>query len=417
MFQQAKNIYHLYTSVLANAWLRFPSRKLTVIGVTGTDGKTTTVNLIYHILKCSGLHASMVSTVGAIINDNVYDIGFHVTTPRAFHIQSFMKQALHGNIKTQKYMILEVTSHALDQNRVWGIPFAIGVLTNITHEHLDYHKTYEKYVNTKLKLLKRSKIAVINRDDGSYPLIELKLSNQGSTIKKKRKGIVTYGLGLNSNVNPSVFTFSSNLLGVYNKYNILAAIAVCKQLGLSDKQIKDAIKSFKPPIGRGEIVYDKDFTIMIDFAHTPNAFAQILPSVKTMTKGRLIHVFGSAGRRDASKRPLMGKISSRFADVIILTSEDSRDEDQYKIMREIEKGIQKSKFKNQNSNDKEFAQNTLFEIPDRKKAIEMAIKLARNGDFVLLTGKSHEKSINYGKGEEPWDEYITVSDALKAGRK
>src|ERR1700704_1804454 len=168
MYQNVKNMYHLYRSLLANVWLRFPARKLTVIGVTGTDGKPTTVNLIYHILKTSGRDVSMISTTGAIIGEDTYDVGFHVTTPDAFHIQRFMKQALGTRGFGDKYMVLEVTSHSLDQNRIWGIPFEIGVLTNITPEHLDYHKTFEQYIKAKAKLLRKAKTVVLNKDDKSF---------------------------------------------------------------------------------------------------------------------------------------------------------------------------------------------------------------------------------------------------------
>lgn len=408
MFQRAKNIYHLYTSVLANAWLRFPSRKLTVIGVTGTDGKTTTVNLIYHILKTAGLHVSMVSTVGAILDNKIYDVGFHVTTPSGFEIQRFMKGALTSGNSERKYMILEVSSHGLDQNRVWGVPFSIGVITNITHEHIDYHKTYDNYVKTKVKLLQRAKTAIINRDDISYPKI--------ISLLPASKHIVTYGMKQNADLMPGDFIYKSSLPGVFNHYNILAAVATARELDIADDIIRNAIKTFKPPIGRVEIVYDKNFTVMIDFAHTPNAFSQILQAIKPMVKGRLIHVFGSAGKRDAAKRPMMGEISSEFTDIMILTSEDPRDENPYNIIKDIEFGIPNSKFRildpEQAKMAKEKENKYLFEIPDRKKAIEFAVNIVQKGDFILFTGKAHEKSINYGNGEESWDEFKEVQKAL-----
>lgn len=398
MWQGIKNIYHLGFAVLANIFYGFPSRKLRVIGVTGTDGKTTTTNLIYHILNTGGLKASMVTSVGAVIGGKNYDVGFHVTTPSSFAIQQFIKKAVDSG---SKFLVLETTSHALDQYRVFGINFEVGVLTNVTHEHLDYHKTYEDYVKTKAKLLKMAKVAIINRDDESY----LQISNFKFLISK----LITYGMGENSNVNPKNFPFRTNLIGEFNKYNILAAISVCKQLGIKDKDIRTGISSFVAPLGRADTVYDKDFTIMIDFAHTPNAFDQILKSVRPMVKGKLIHVFGAAGLRDASKRPLMGNTSAKYSDIIVLTAEDPRSESIEKINRQIASGIPhfaKASWGKQNSVQ-------LIEIPDRKKAIETVIKMAKKGDFVLLTGKSHEKSMNYGHGETPWDEYKIVRDALK----
>lgn len=360
---------------MANVWYGFPSKKLTVIGVTGTDGKTTTTNIIYHILKTADKDVSMISTVGANINGQAYGIGFHVTTPSPWQIQSFLSKA-------RGYLVLEVTSHALDQNRVFGVDFAIGVLTNVTNEHLDYHKTYENYVKTKAKLLQAAKVAIVNRDDESFKVIKSK--------------VITYGIKQGA-ITPKSFPFKTKLFGEYNKYNILAAVAVCKNIGLSDSQIKKGIETFTLPIGRAEIVHEDNFTVMIDFAHTPNAFAKLLPEIKKQIKGKLIHVFGAAGKRDASKRPLMGEISSEYADVVILTSEDPRNEPVEKIMDEIESGMKKK----------------VVKIANRQEAITAAIKMAKKGDFVLLTGKSHEQSMNYGNGEEPWSEHEAVEKALR----
>jgi len=395
MWQRIKNLYHLGIAIIANAWFKFPSKKLTVIGVTGTDGKTTSTSLIYYILYSAGFNVSMISSVGAIIGGKNYDVGFHVTTPSSFAIQRFIKKAVDSG---SKFLVLETTSHALDQYRVFGIKFDVGVLTNVTHEHLDYHKTYENYAKAKAKLLKMSRIAVVNKDDKSFPLLNSKFKIQNSKIR-------TYGMSSGSDINPKTFPFKSNLIGEFNKYNILAAVAACKTLGIEDNQIRRGIESFEPPKGREDIVYEKDFTVMIDFAHTPNAIDQILKSVRTFAKGKIIHVFGSAGARDTTKRPLMGEMSSKYADIIILTAEDPRKESVEKINHDIESGIKNNKLRIKN--------RTLIKIEDRRKAIESAIKIARKGDLVLITGKSHEKSMNYGQGEEPWDEYGVVRDALR----
>src|SRR3989344_1790919 len=391
MWQRIKNIYHLVNAFLANVWFGFPSRNLNVIGVTGTDGKTTTTSLIYHILHASGYNASMISSVGAIIGGRDYDVGFHVTTPSPWALQRFIKKAVDVG---SKYLVLETTSHALDQHRVWGIKFDVGVLTNVTHEHLDYHKTYENYVEAKAKLLKIARVAIVNRDDESFNLI----SNLKFLISK----LVTFGMTKKADVSPKTFLFKTNLIGQFNKYNVLAGIAACVSLGIEGNKIRKAILAFKPPIGREDIVYKNSFTVMIDFAHTPNAFEQILNSVRPNMKGRLIHVFGSAGLRDATKRPLMGEVSSKYADIIILTSEDPRSESVDNIMDNIESGIK----------NHELGIN-LFRITDRKEAIESAIEMAGRGDMVLITGKSHEKSMNYGEGEITWDEYGAVRNALK----
>ena len=398
MWQKTKNLYHLGIAIIANAWFNFPSKKLTIVGVTGTDGKTTTTSLIYHILKTAGFNSSMVTSVGAIIGGKTYDIGFHVTTPSSFSLQRFLNRAVvDGKDSKPNFLVLETTSHALDQYRVFGIKFDVGVLTNVTHEHLDYHKTYENYLKAKSKLLKMSKIAIVNRDDESYGFLDGKL-------KIKNKKLITYGLSAPADVNPKVFPFKTDLIGEYNKYNVLAAISACRALGIENEVIRKAIGTFTPPKGRGDIVYKKDFSVMIDFAHTPNSIEQILKALRPVVKGRIIHVFGSAGARDESKRPIMGEMSAKYADVIILTAEDPRKEPVEKITNEIIGGIKNSELRIKNG--------TLLKIEDRQKAIEAAIGMAKKGDFVLLTGKSHEKSMNYGHGEVAWDEYGVAKKAL-----
>lgn len=410
MWQKVKNIYHLFMAILANIWYAmpagrqgFPSRKLTIIGVTGTDGKTTTVGLIYHILHTAGMGVSMISTVGAIIHGKTYDVGFHVTTPSSWKLQQFIKRAKEGG-PPRKFLVLEVTSHAIDQYRVWGVDFAVGVLTNITHEHLDYHKTYENYVTTKARLLKRAKVVVVNRDDDSYRFLSSKLKAQNSKLQGKIQKLITFGMGKNIDVNPHTFPFKTKLIGEFNQYNCLAAIAVCRELSVADETIRKAVASYTLPIGRMEIVHEDEFTVMIDFAHTPNSFEKILPEIKRMTAGRLIHVFGSAGKRDGTKRSPMGSISAKYADVIILTAEDPRGEDINVINRQIMEGIEKAAHKPET-----------YSIVDRKEAIIFAVGLAKKGDMILLTGKSHEQSMNYTGKEESWSEYEAVEEALKNG--
>lgn len=393
MWQASKNIYHLIMAILATIFYGFASKKFTVIGVTGTDGKTTTTHLIYHILNTAGKKVSMISSLGARINGEKYDTGFHVTTPSSWKLQRFIKKATEAPAE-KKFLVLEVTSHALDQYRVWGIEFTIGVLTNVTHEHLDYHKTWERYVGAKTKLLKYAKIAVANKDDESFRLINSKFEFRNSKL-------ITYGIK-SGDITPRNFPFKTKIVGEFNKYNILAGIAACKSLGIDNEDIKKAVLTFGLPVGRLEVVHDDKFMVMIDFAHTPNSFEKVLPTVKSMTHKRLIHVFGCAGKRDGTKRPLMGEICAKYADVIVLTAEDPRREDINEINRQIMEGVQRGK------NNPET-----YSIADRKEAIAFAISLARPGDTVLLTGKSHEQSMNYTGREEPWSEYEAVENALK----
>lgn len=398
--QKLKNIYHLFQAVIANVFFGFPSRKLKVIGITGTDGKTTTTHLIAHILRTGGKKVSFVSSVFASIGGKVSDTGFHVTTPNSFALQNLLKQSSDNG---DEYFILETTSHSLDQNRVWGIKYEIGVITNVTHEHLDYHKTYEKYLATKLKLLKMSKMAVVNREDESFKKIK--------NLKIKIK---------NYNLENEILEKISNLTK-FNKYNYSAAYAVCKELGLSDEVIIKALKTFELPKGRLDLVYDKDFKIIIDFAHTPNALLQLLPAIRKSylkKQGRLIHVFGSAGLRDFTKRPLMGQASGKYSDLVILTEEDHRTEDPVVINQEISIGLEKEKFVNINYNQLNNTSKKSYSfVINREKAIREAIKISKKNDVVVLTGKAHEKSLCRGKTEYPWDEYKEVEKALKISNK
>lgn len=409
MWQRTKNIYHLQQAIIANLLYGFPSRGMKIIGVTGTDGKTTTANLIYHILHEAGEKAAVVSTVGAVIDGEKFDLAFHVTTPGRFAVQSYIKKAKKAGVK---YIVLEVTSHALDQHRVHGIHIDVGVVTNITREHLDYHKTYEKYVAAKAKLLKKAQIAVVNKDDHSYLVLKK------NHLKNYHNKIITYGLKRDSDINPHTFPFQTKLLGSFNKYNCLAAISVLQQLHISDTAIRKGLGTYMPPLGRQEIIYNNDFMVINDFAHTPNAFSVILPEAKRLTKNRLIHVFGSAAKRDKYKRPEMGKISSKYSDIIILTSEDPRDEAIESINSDILGGMNKSKFEISEDRGEitdlrlKNGQKYVFKIPDRKEAIRFAINIAQKGDVVIMTGKGHERSINYGKGEEPWDETATAREAV-----
>ncbi|OGG04175.1 hypothetical protein A2Z33_03390 [Candidatus Gottesmanbacteria bacterium RBG_16_52_11] len=407
--QSVKNLYHLAQAVAANIYFEFPSRKLYVIGVTGTDGKTTTTSMIYHILKTAGKRVAMISTVGAFIGDNVYDVGFHVTNPAPFALQKFIREVTDSG---NDYLVLEVTSHGLDQNRVWGVPFAIGVLTNITGEHLDYHGTIGEYARVKLKLLARAGAAIVNADDPE---------SQRVLKKIPRDRIRRYAVDSEpAEYTSKSFPIATSLQGIFNRYNALAAFAACREAGIDAKIIRTALKSFRPPVGRQEIVYDEDFRIMIDFAHTPNAFANLLSGIRGMVEGKLIHVFGSAGLRDRGKRPEMGREAARRDDVIILTAEDPRSESADAIAGEIAAGfgngwMQTTRDDIRKDTGKQ-GRKLYAVIPDRRDAISFAIAIARKGDLVLLTGKSHEKSINLGSGEEPWDEFAAVRDGLK-GRK
>jgi UDP-N-acetylmuramoyl-L-alanyl-D-glutamate--2,6-diaminopimelate ligase len=391
MIRLIKTIYHLLVAAFSVVWFGFPARKLTVIGVTGTDGKTTTTTLIYEILKEAGVKASMISSVHAVIAGKSYNTGFHVTTPNAFWVQKYLRQAVDHK---DTHMVLEVTSHGLAQHRVFGIPFAVGVITNVTHEHLDWHKTFEHYLLTKLSLLTRARIAVINRDDAD-------LYTKAMPFLRRKK-VITYGIRHDAKVTPKLFPFKTPLPGLFNRYNCLAAIAATSALGVPAKTIREALAAFVGISGRMETVVTTPFQVIVDFAHTPNAIDKALRTARSMTRKKLIHVFGSAGLRDASKRPLMGEASSRYANVIVLTEEDYRTESVEKIMDEIQQGIEGVK--------------AVYRYPNRGQAIAFALQSASAGDVVIITGKGHEQSLCRGTKEFPWSdqrEVLKIVNKLK----
>lgn len=398
--RKVKNLGHGLEADFARLiYLR--KNSIPTIGITGTDGKTTTASLIFHILETAGYRPAMITTVGAQIGNKTYETGLHTTTPSAFVLQKYVAAAIDAKCD---FLVLEITSHALDQNRARGIDFKIGVLTNITHEHLDYHGTYKKYVLAKARLFSQSGICILNRDDESY-----------SEIKEYLHGKKIYSYSKDK-----VADFTPESLRVkfpkdlgFNKENFLAAVSVANLLGIDKSQIQKAINSFEYPKGRQEIVYDREFRAVVDFAHTPNSFSKVLPILKESTKGRLIHVFGCAGLRDASKRPLMGKFASENDDIIILTSEDPRSEKVSDINSQIKIGISGFDTLNYEGLDTLDIKKALVEIPDRQKAINFAVKIAKKGDTIVATGKGHEQSMNLGNGEIPWSDHGAFEKALK----
>lgn len=397
MWQKTKNVYHYFVALLAAIWYGFPSRKLTVIGVTGTDGKSTTTNMIYEILKAVGKKVSMVSTVRAVVGKKTYDLGFHVTTPDAIGLGRFMKQAVTAG---DEYFVVEISSHGLDQNRAAFIRFAIGVLTTLTHEHLDYHKTFAGYANAKFKLLRGAQEAVI-LPHGGIPEEVASYADFENTAKH----VVWFGL-TNGNETQTTWKFKLKIPGDYNILNALAAASVGEMLGIPKIAIKKALENFQGIAGRFEdVVIGRDFRVVIDFASTPHSLEQVLKTARLQVEeGRVIAVFGSASQRDLQKRPKMGEISGRLADITVLTDEDPRWEDSTKILDEIAEGGLKAGA---------VEGKSLFKIPDRAKAIEFVInKLARKGDIILLCGKGHEKSISIQGVETPWSEHEAVRKAL-----
>lgn len=412
---------HFPEAVLANIINNFPSKSLKIIGITGTDGKTTTVNMVYHILKYSGLRAGMVSTVCAKFDDKVVDTGLHVTSPDPWFLQNLLKKMVKKGIK---YVILETTSQGLDQFRFWGINFDAGILTNITRDHLDYHWSMENYLNTKLILLKRSKSVILNKDDNSFADI----INKHALDPRK---VFTYGINTDcdfkaENINNTEkgvhfilrteekkYSVDLPLIGNHNIYNCLASLLASVKLGVDLKIALEGLKSFPGVEGRlEEIPNDLGYKIYIDFAHTPNGLKNVLEALSERKKNRLIAVFGSAGKRDKSKRPIMGKIAAEIADIIILTQDDNRDESVEEISRQIALGCEEGGKKEININESLNSKGYAL-IGDRKQAIYTALAiLAKKNDTVVFCGKGHEKSLAVGDKEYPWSDQQEVIDVL-----
>ena len=388
----------------------FPGRKMTVIGVTGTNGKTTTSFMIWKMLNSAGRKTGLMTTVGWGV-DEIHEQVEHMTTVDSGLLNQRIKKIADAGAE---YLVLELTSHALAQHRAVGVPIDIAVMTNVTHEHLDYHKTFERYRDAKRKLFKVAKYGVINADDPSAEFFE-------SDIEK----YVTYGIEYGDmkatkiSLSPySVeYTIPSEKLkietqigGRFNVYNSLACVAVGKRLGLTDEEIQNGIHALTSVEGRMVKIDEKqDFTAIMDYAHTPDAFEKLFPDMRKATKGKLIVMFGSAGgRRDPSKRKPMGEIAGKYADIVVLTEEDDRDTPGMEILEQIAEGARESGKKDDED---------LFLVLDRPSAILKACQLAKAGDTVLFLGKGNEKTIERADGAHAYYEEDEIRKALKKIKK
>ena len=379
-------------SLLAAKWWGNPGKKLKVIGVTGTDGKTTTANLIYFILKTAGKRVGLVSTIGAKIRDKEIDTGLHVTNPEPLALYELLAKMVKANCE---YAVLEVTSHGLDQERVSGISFEVGVLTNITHEHLDYHKSFDNYVAAKAKLFANSKAAVLNRSDASIDKIRSLIPD----------GVRVYEYGADTLKGKILEVTRRRFPEKYNQLNAAGAVAVAKILGVEQKYIKAAVSSFPELAGRMQAVRNKKgIKIYIDFAHTANALENALKALRLKTPGRLIAVFGCAGERDIKKRVLMPQVSVKLADLSVFTAEDPRSEDVSSILAVMANAAKKA-------GGREIEHNFVC-IQERGEAIAFALRVAKKGDTVIVCGKGHEKSMAYDGVEYAWSDQGAVRIAL-----
>ncbi len=443
--QKTKNFVHLLQSLYGNIRYRFPARNLKILGVTGSDGKTTTTYMLYHVLRESGLKVGYISTIGAKIGDEELDTGLHVTTPDPWMVPRYLRMMVDKGIE---YVVLEATSNGLEQNRLWGIDFSGAIITNIKSDHLDYHGTWENYAKAKFKLveqLERDSTVVINKEDAkSYNWIAKRI---GSSVNTQE---VQISKARNSNFSLKGFSFEfenvkfeMSLLGKYNLENALGVILLAKNF-VSLEKIAKALKTFKAPNGRMELIQTEPFTVIVDFAHTPNSLNEALKSLKELKQKnqKLIVVFGCAGKRDKERRT-MGAVASKYADIVILTAEDPRDEKLFDVNTEIyehaktEGGELISRVADHKAyeNTKINVIETLIDINaqkgktpvitfdedsvhSREDAIDLAVRLAEKGDIIFTTGKAHEQSLAFGteETEYPWSEHEAVKEALNKRR-
>lgn len=425
--QSIKNPYHLFQAFLANVIYGFPTRKLKVIGITGTNGKTTTTQMVTRILEEAGKKVAMASTINFRINGSEETNLSHYTTLSSFAVQKLARRAVGAGCE---YLILETSSHALDQHRVWGVQYSTAVVTNVTREHLDYHKTMEKYRKAKEKLFK-----IVAKNIGTI-VVNLDMEKPEDFLRFDVNKKFGYSTGLNQesrtlstgrqvknqkieiikaekiklDIGSSEFMvhdskFMIQLPGSFNIENALAAICVGLSEDIALETIKSALGKIAGVPGRMELVPNsRNIDILVDFALTPDALEKLYEFMVGMKKpeAQIIAVFGSCGDRDRGKRPIMGETVSRFADTIILTNDEPYHEDPLKIIEEIAGGI-KNKTEGEN----------LLRIPDRREAIAKALKLAQPGDIVAVTGMGAEESMVVGDKKIPWNDRMVIKEELQ----
>ena len=435
VFEKIAPLGHLAEAVFWNVRYGFPARGLKVIGVTGTNGKTTTTFLIHHMLVEVGYKAGIMTTVG-------YGVGRDIR-PQIHHMTNVGPRELMQRLKSMKaqgmdWLVLETTSHALAQYRTWGVPYSIAVITNITHEHLDYHKTFENYRAAKRRLFtltqrnaRGRRLGVVNADDphsvdfGQETENRVSYGLETGDVRASSVELKPDGIRYTATAGTETYHISSHLPGSFNVYNTLAAVCVGQAVGLTREQVEQGIGSLQGVEGRMTSLDEgQDFSVLVDFAHTPDSFEKLFADIRPVVKGKLIVLFGSAGRRDEAKRVVQGRLAGQYADEVVVTEEDDRDMDGQEIMEQIAAGAVEA--------GKEQGKN-LFLVHDRTEAIAFALSRATSADdTVLLLGKGHEKTIerNGSRAAElrhlkqddtnldrvrtdPWDEIATAKDTLR----
>lgn len=383
------------------AFFGHPEKKLKIIGVTGTNGKTTTTYLIKQILNMKGERCDLIGTNEIIIGESRRPS--ERTTPESLDLFEMLGQMADGG----KYVVMEVSSHSLELDRVHGITFESAVLTNITQDHLDFHKTMENYAKAKAKLFLNAKNACINEDSDYKDII----------LDKVTGNLITYSVEAPSDLRAENLHMSERgvifdllhagkktemklgIPGRFSVYNSLAAIAACKSIGISYEDISKGLVLAKPVKGRIEVVHtNTPYTVIIDYAHTPDGLENIISSVRGFAKNRIITVFGCGGNRDAGKRPKMGAIAEKLSDIAVVTSDNPRREDPELIIKDILAGMTKDNH---------------IVIPDRREAIKKAMEIAEPADIVILAGKGHESYQEINGVKHDFDERDVVKEILR----
>ncbi len=395
----------LYGEVCA-AWFGHPEKKMTFIGVTGTNGKTTTTNIIKHILMSAGHKTGLIGTIQNEIGDEI--LHTENTTPLAFEYMEVLAKMADAGCE---YVVMEVSSFALVQKRIGLTHFKLAVFTNLTQDHLDYHKTMEDYYQAKKLLFDMCDTAIINIDDeyGQRLYDEVNCNKLSFCINKRLADYKADSVHIKSTGNKFALLSSSGVMfinsripGMFNVSNMTAAIAVCVEIGIDTDSIINAVENYNGVKGRCEVIpTGRDFTVICDYAHTPDAIENILRSVKEYTENRLICLFGCGGNRDATKRPKMAKAAAKYADRLIVTSDNPRNEVPEEIIKDILKGLEKTDIQ-------------YDVVVDRKEAIFYGLQIAEKGDIIVLAGKGHEDyQILAGMKHIHFDEREIVAEGLK----
>lgn len=413
--------YHWMQGFLAANHYDYPASAMTVIGVTGTNGKTSTCFMIYNTLKQAGYKVGMMTTIGNAVSDGeLKSKGGHMTTAGAKELNRQIADMRASGIQ---YLVLEISSHALAQGRIFGVPIDIAVMTNVTPEHLDYHRTFERYRRAKLKLFemaaRESKhggrgVGIVNADDPSARYFTGMVPHpvtygiENGDLKATRVKATTKGVEYYVRIDKQPYHIKVNIPGEFYVYNSLAAVAVCHQLGLSKDEIESGISSLTGVEGRmSRVSNDLDVNVIVDYAHTPDSYEKMLPGIRQATKGKVYIVCGAAGKRDRSKFPTMGRLAAKYSDLVILTEEDPQGPVR-PLSELLAKGIREDGGKE--------GEDFVF-IDDRTEAIGEAVRRAKQGDTILLLGMGHQKTIDRASGTETWSDYDVAKAALDTKAK